>query len=82
MSEDIRTFWQYLKGPWHSFELHLSATEVEMKEYWDPGKDPNRWVTSLDKFLEGELHSAIGDNMPSYFLSEALESARRLKALR
>lgn len=79
MAETPRTFWQYLKGPWHTFELHLSPTEVTLKEYFDPGKDPNMTHASLDGFLAGELHDLIKASMNASVLPEAMESARKLK---
>ena len=76
--EPPRTFWQYLKGPWHSFELHLSPTEVMLKEYTDPAKEPNVWRSTLEDFLAGKLHDEITASMNAGVLPEALESAKKI----
>ena len=78
MKEAPRTSWTYLKGPWHSFELNISKAGVELKEYWDPGKDPNVRRTTLALFLAGEMHDEINASMSANVLPEALESAKTL----
>lgn len=80
MAEAPRTFWQYLKGPWHTFELHLSANGVELKEYTDPAKNPAVLSASLADFLGGKLHEEINASMNAAVLPEALESAKHLKS--
>jgi hypothetical protein len=74
-----RTFWQYLKGSWHTFELTLSPTEVQLKEHFKPGQTPNVWKATLDEFLNGALHTEINASMNATVLPEALESAKKLK---
>jgi hypothetical protein len=74
-----RTSWTYLKGPWHSFELHIATTGVELKEYLDPGNEPNVARTSLAQFLAGDMHAQINASMSANVLPEALENAKRLK---
>jgi hypothetical protein len=74
-----RTFWQYLKGPWHTFELHLSRTDVQLREYFEAGKDPKVTTVSLEDFLSGKLHEEINASMNAGVLAEALENARKLK---
>ena len=78
MAEAPRTSWTYLKGPWHSFELKISKAGVELKEYWDPGKNPNVTFCSLAEFLAGSLHDEINASMNAGVLGEALESAKGL----
>ncbi|HEX2899250.1 MAG TPA: hypothetical protein VHS96_05990 [Bacteroidia bacterium] len=78
MAEAPRTFWQYLKGPWHSFELHLTKEGVELREYWDPAKNPNVSRCSLGDFLSGSLHEEINTSMNATVLPEALESAKKI----
>lgn len=78
MAEAPRTSWTYLKGPWHSFELRISKEGVELKEYWDPGKNPNVSNCTLKDFLAGSLHDEINANMNAGVLGEALESARKI----
>lgn len=78
MAEAPRTSWTYLKGPWHSFVLELTKDTVELKEYFDPAKDPNVSRTTLAQFLSGTLHDEINSNMNAGVLAEALESAKKI----
>jgi hypothetical protein len=79
MAESPRTFWQYLKGPMHTFELQLSSTEVLLKEYVGVGAEPKVLQASLLAFLEGALHDEITASMNASVLPEALESARHMR---
>lgn len=79
MAESPRTFWQYLKGPMHTFELQLSPTEVLLKEYVGVGAEPKVLQASLLAFLEGALHEEITASMNASVLPEALESARHMR---
>jgi hypothetical protein len=78
MAEAPRTFWQYLKGPMHTFELHLSPAEVLLKEYVGVGAEPKVQATTLSGFLDGELHAEIAVSMNADVLPAALESAKRI----
>ncbi len=78
MAEAPRTFWQYLKGPMHTFELHLSPSEVQLKEFVGVGAEPKVQGTTLAGFLAGELHAEIKASMNADVLPAALESAKQI----
>jgi hypothetical protein len=73
-----RTFWQYLKGPMHTFELHLSSTEVQLQEHRPDGGTPMVVRASLKDFVSGSLHAEVMASMNAAVLPEALESAKAL----
>lgn len=78
MAESPRTFWQYLKGPMHTFELELSPTEVQLREYKGFGAEPVVVKATLAAFLEGALHTEINAAMNAAVLPEAILSAKRI----
>ena len=79
MAEAARTSWTYLKGPWHSFELHLEGGEAILKEYYAQGQEPRVNRCSLDAFLGGELQDLVAASMNADVLPAAIASAQELR---
>lgn len=79
MAEAPRTFWQFLKANWHTFELQLSEENVEFRELKGEGNPPITETVTLEAFLDGDLQMKISTFMTPEFLNEALASAKWLK---
>ncbi|PJZ83980.1 hypothetical protein [Leptospira harrisiae] len=45
--------------PYHLIEVMLEEDKVIFKDWFDSGKDPNRYDWSFDEFLSGEGKSQI-----------------------
>jgi hypothetical protein len=78
MAEAARTSWTYLKGNWHSFELHLEDGEAVLKEFKGEGAEPLINCCALTAFLDGEMNDLVASSMNADVLPAALESARGL----
>lgn len=61
-----KRYWQNSE-PYHLVEVMLEADRVIFKDWFDSGKDPNRYDWSLNEFLTGEGKSQI-----EYFLSHSI----------
>lgn len=78
MAEAARTSWTYLKGNWHSFELHLENGEAILKEFKGEGAEPIITRCTLAAFLDGEMNALVASSMNADVLPAALESAHGL----
>lgn len=78
MAESPRTFWQFLKGNWHTFELELTEDQVEFRELKGEGNPPKTEAVTLEAFLSGKLQMKVSELMTPDFLNEALESGKWL----
>ena len=68
-----RTHWHKAEN-YHTVELEFDGTRVVLKDWWDPGHDPNRMVATVPEFLDGKLHPEIVHELGQSVLEEALES--------
>ena len=75
--EPPRTFWQYLKGPMHTFELKIDAGIVTHTEH-QPGGGVTEQRATVSEFIGGALHDVIRASMNADVLPAAVESAQLL----
>lgn len=71
------TYWSKAEN-YHTVELIFDGNKIVLKDWWDPGHDPNRTEATIDRFLNGELHDTITRELGSKVLEEALETVERL----
>jgi len=72
-----RTRWQKAKD-FHTVEVEFSNNEVVVKDWWDPGHDPNRVVATVAEFLTGALHRDIERELGRVVLEEVIATVTRL----
>ena len=72
-----RTHWEKAEN-YHTVELDFDGTRVIYKDWWDPGHDPNKTVMTVPEFLEGRMHTEIGNELGVRVLEEAIETVERL----
>lgn len=63
---------------YHTVELMLEGQRMVLKDWWDPGHDPNRSEATMAEFLDGELHEEILQHFSQSVLDEAIETVSTL----
>jgi len=79
MLMEPRTHWHEAKD-YHTVELILEGQTMVLKDWWDPGHDPNRSEATMPEFLYGKLHDEILEHFPQSVLEEAIEAVAALMA--
>ena len=59
-----------------SLQIQLLEGQVLIKEYFDPGKDPNRHLFSFQEFLEDKARWILQQNYSEHLLQEVKEAIR------
>ncbi|MCW7493558.1 hypothetical protein ND861_12990 [Leptospira sp. 2 VSF19] len=62
--------------PYHLVEVILENDRVVFKDWFDSGKDPNRYDWNFEEFLMGEGKSEIVYHLGSNFYLEIIEEVK------
>ena len=59
-------------------DLEFDGLRMVYKQWFDPGKDPNRYEASVPEFLAGALHDELRVAFGQEFLDEIVKTVDRL----
>lgn len=76
--EQIKTRWSVSPEPYTQFDILIENDMVIFKEWWDFGRDPNRWEVSLEKFLGSTVENSIIHHTGKEVYKEVLMSVNSL----
>lgn len=78
MEPTIKLYWKITPQPYSDYEIILSKETVLFKEWWDPGRDPNRYETNLVDFETSALAEKIRYLFSESIYQEVLTSVKKL----
>ena len=73
----MKTRWEVRAG-WYDHDLEFTGNRIIYKQWFDSGKDPNRYEAAAHEFLAGELHGEIRYAFGERVLNEVVETVARL----
>jgi len=68
-----RVYWEKAEN-YHTVEIFLENEQVIIKDWWDPGKNPNITKIHFDDFNKGKYHQEIIMQFNDSVLKEIIES--------
>ena len=76
MAEAPRTFWQFLKSNWHTFELEVFEDRIEFRIIDGKDAEPQVDTETLSSFISGHLQKKVSELMSFETMKEALVAAK------
>ncbi len=75
---EIKKYWSKVED-YHTVEVQLYSNYLEVKDWFDPGKDPNKYKYDLNEVLEGQHDQFLMENFSKSKILEIKESILKLK---
>lgn len=72
-----KRYWQNSE-PYHLIEVLIEGRKVIIKDWFDSGKDPNRYDWSFEEFLQGKAKDHITYHLGSFTYQEILEVVKTI----
>lgn len=75
----MQTRWTTTSG-WYDHVLELEGFKLVYKQWFDSGKDPNRYDVPFHEFLDGRLHDELRVGYGEAVLQEVVATVERVMA--
>lgn len=73
----VQTRWETRQG-WYDHDLEFTGTKLIYKQWFDSGKDPNRYEATVPEFLAGAIHAELREACGDRVLGDIIDTVTSL----